>query len=99
MKALSPDVSALLDKLYNLRGEDSIVLVEMDKQKDKAEETKARTTEEKKNLQEKIADLEKQHEELNDQGEKLIELLSGIDRDEYATVLDRLRIDFKYQKR
>jgi len=97
MKALSPDVSALLDKLYNLRGEDSIVLVEMDKQKDKAEETKARTTEEKKNLQEKIADLEKQHEELNDQGEKLIELLSGIDRDEYATVLDRLRIDFNPQ--
>lgn len=97
MKALSPDVSALLDKLYNLRGEDSVVLVEMDKQKDKAEETKARTTEEKKNLQEKIADLEKQNEELNDQGEKLVELLSGIDRDEYATVLDRLRIDFDPQ--
>lgn len=97
MKALSPDVSALLDKLYNLRGEDSIVLVEMDKQKDKAEETKARTTEEKKNLQDKIADLEKQNEELNDQGEKLIELLSGINRSEYATVLDRLRIDFDPQ--
>jgi hypothetical protein len=94
MKALSPDVSALLDKLYNLRGEDSVVLVEMDKQKEKAEETKARTTEEKKNLQEKIADLEKQHEELNDQGDKLIDLLSGINRDDYATVLDRLRIDF-----
>lgn len=97
MKALSPDVSALLDKLYNLRGEDSIVLVEMDKQKAKAEETKARTTEEKKNLQDKIADLEKQNEELNDQGEKLIELLSGINRSEYATVLDRLRIDFDPQ--
>ncbi len=94
MKALAPDVSSLLDKLYNLRGEDSVVLVEMDKQKNKAEETKARTTEEKKNLQEKIADLEKQHEELNDQGEKLIELLTGIDREEYATVLDRLHIDF-----
>jgi hypothetical protein len=97
MKALSPDVSALLDKLYNLRGEDSVVLVEMDKQKNKAEETKARTTEEKKNLQERIADLEKQHEELNDQGDKLIELLSGINRDDYATVLDRLRIDFDPQ--
>ena len=94
MKALAPDVSSLLDKLYNLRGEDSVVLVEMDKQKNKEEETKARTTEEKKNLQEKIADLEKQHEELNDQGEKLIELLTGIDREEYATVLDRLHIDF-----
>lgn len=97
MKALSPEVSALLDKLYNLRGEDSVVLVEMDKQKNKAEETKTRTTEEKKNLQEKIADLEKQNEELNEQGEKLIDLLSGINRNEYATVLDRLRIDFDPQ--
>lgn len=97
MKASSTDVSALLDKLYNLRGEDSVVLSEMDKQKDKAEETKERTTEEKKNLQDKIADLEKQHEELNDQGEKLRDLLSGINREEYATVLDRLHIDFDPQ--
>lgn len=97
MKALSPEVSALLDKLYNLRGEDSFVLVEMDKQKSKAEETKARTTEEKKNLQEKIAGLEKQNEELNDQGEKLVDLLSKINRNDYATVLDRLRIDFDPQ--
>ncbi len=97
MKALSPEISALLDKLYNLRGEDSVVLVEMDKQKNKAEETKTRTTEEKKELQEKIADLEKQHEELNDQGDKLISLLSGINRDDYATVLDRLKIDFDPQ--
>ena len=29
MKALSPEVSALLDKLYNLRGEDSVILVDM----------------------------------------------------------------------
>ena len=97
MKILSPEVSTLLDKLYNLRGEDSVILVEMDKQKEKAEETKTRTTEEKKELQEKIADLEKQHEELNDQGDKLVALLSGINRDDYATVLDRLRIDFDPQ--
>ena len=94
MKALSPEVRALLGKLYNLRGEDSVVLVEMDKQKSIAENTKERTTSQKKQLQDKIADLEKQHEELEAQGEKLINLLSGIDRDAYATVLDRLEIDF-----
>ncbi len=94
MKALSPEVSALLDKLYNLRGEDSVILVDMYKQKNKAEETKERTTEEKKELQEKIADLEQLNEALNDQGDKLISVLSGIDRSEYAIVLDRLRIDF-----
>ena len=97
MKALSPEETTLLDKWYNLRGEDSFILVEMDKQKEKAEETKARTTEEKKHLQEKIADLEKQNEELNEQGEKLVDLLSAIDRKDYATVLDRLRIDFDPQ--
>lgn len=94
MKALSSDVTALIDKLYNLRGEDSVVLVAMDKEKAKAEETKERTTTEKKELQDKIADLEKQHEELDEQGEKLVNLLSGIDRNDYATVLDRLHIDF-----
>ncbi len=97
MKALSPEVSALLDKLYNLRGEDSLVLVEMDKQKSKAEETKARTMEEKKELQARISDLEKQNEQLNEQGGKLVDLLSRINRNEYATVLDRLRIDFDPQ--
>ena len=94
MKALSPEVSALLDKLYNLRGEDSVILVDMYKQKHKAEETKERTTEEKKELQEKIADLEQLNEALNDQGDKLVSVLSGIDRSEYAIVLDRLKIDF-----
>ena len=94
MKTLTPEVSGLLDKLYNLRGEDSVILVEMEKQKNKAEETKERTTNEKKNLQQKISELEKLHEELDEQGEKLKEVLSGINRDDYKTVLDRLRIDF-----
>jgi len=94
MKTLSPEVNALLDKLYNLRGEDSVILVEMEKQKRKAEETRERTTEQKKDLQKKISEFEKLHEELDEQGEKLKEVLSGIHREEYKTVLDRLRIDF-----
>lgn len=97
MKALSPEVSALLDKLYNLRGEDSVLLVEMDKQKNKAVETKTRTTIEKKELQDKIANLEKLHNELTDQGERLADLLSGINRNDYLTVLTRLNLDFDPQ--
>ena len=93
MKALSLETTKLLDKMYNLRGKDS-VLVEMDKQKDKAEKTLERTTEEKSNLQDKIAKLETQHEELENQGEKLKEVLSGIDRNEFAVVLDSLKINF-----
>lgn len=94
MKALSLETTKLLDKMYNLRGKDSVVLVEMDKQKDKAENTLERTTEEKSNLQDKIAKLETQHEELENQGEKLKEVLSGIDRNEFAVVLDSLKINF-----
>lgn len=97
MKALSPEVSALLDKLYNLRGEDSVLLVEMDKQKNKAVETKTRTTGEKKDLQDKIANLEKLHDELAEQGERLSDLLSGINRNDYLTVLTRLNLDFDPQ--
>lgn len=97
MKALSPEVSALLDKLYNLRGDDSVVLVEMNRQRNRAVETKTRTTEEKKELQARIAGLEKLYNDLNSQGEKLTTLLSEIDRNDYATVLDRLDIDFNPQ--
>ena len=39
MKALSLETSKLLDKMYNLRGKDSVILVEMDKQKEKANKT------------------------------------------------------------
>ena len=98
MKALSPEVSALLDKLYNLRGDDSVVLVEMNRQRNRAVETKTRTTEEKKELQTRIANLEKLYNDLNSQGEKLSSLLLGIDRNEYATVLERLDIDFNPQE-
>ena len=85
---------SLLDKLYNLRGSDSDILKEMDRQKEKAEETKARTTEEKGKLQTDIADLKKLREELQDQGEKFKETLQGIHKEDYETVLSRLRIDF-----
>ena len=94
MKALSLETTKLLDKMYNLRGSDSVILVEMDKQKDKAEETLERTTVQKGELQTQIANLEKQHEELATQGDKLKEALSGINREEFATVLDSLKIDF-----
>ncbi len=85
---------ALLDKLYNLRGEDSSILKEMDEQRIEAEETKEKTTEQKKVLQNKIADLKTSREELEAQGEKFKTMLQGINREDYETVLTRLQIDF-----
>ncbi len=94
---MAVSTESLLDKLYNLRGEDSNILKEMNQQKNKAEETKKRTTEQKGILQKNIEDLKKQREELEDQGEKFKEMLQGIHRDDYETVLTRLRIDFDPQ--
>ena len=88
------NTETLLDKLYNLRGSDSEILKEMDRQKNKAEETRDRTTEEKGKLQTDIAEFKKQREELEEQGEKFKELLQGIHKEDFETVLTRLRIDF-----
>lgn len=94
MKTSSLEVTKLLDKLYNLRGNDSVVLKEMESAKALAEETRDRTTEEKKTLQEKIAGLESDSKVLNEQGKKLIEVISAIKKSDYETVIDRLNIDF-----
>ena len=94
MKILSPEVMRLLDKLYNLRGSDSVVFKEMESAHEKALETKERTTKEKSALQEKIANLESDSKNLSDQGRKLMEVLKGIDKSAYETVIDRLHINF-----
>lgn len=94
MKTSTLEVTKLLDKLYNLRGSDSVVLKEMESAKFLAEETKERTTKEKSSLQERIAGLQNDSKELNEQGKKLIEVLKGIDKNAYETVITRLGINF-----
>ncbi len=91
---MTVNTETLLDKLYNLRGADSDILKEMDRQKAKAEATKARTTDEKANLQKNIADLKKQRKELEEQGAKFKEVLGSIHREDYETVLSKLNVDF-----
>lgn len=94
MKTSQVEVNKLLDKLYNLRGSDSVVLKEMESERIASEATRDRTTEEKSALQDKIAELQNDSKELNEQGKKLIEVLNGIDKKAYETVIDRLEINF-----
>lgn len=94
MHTSSLEVTKLLDKLYNLRGSDSVVFKEMESAHNEAEATKDRTTEEKSALQEKIAGLEEESKNLSEQGKKLIEVLSNIDKSSFETVIERLNIDF-----
>lgn len=94
MKVLPNETSALLDKLYNLRGENSYILVEMEKERQIAEETKEKTAKEKEELQEKIASLTNEETLLAEQGAHLRDVLSGINPDDFRVVLDKLNIDF-----
>lgn len=94
MKMLSSEVKTLLDKLYNLRGEDSVILAKMNKEREEAIETGERTKNEKEVLLSKIDKLTKEEETLQEEGNKLTSILSNINRDDFANVLDRLQIDF-----
>ena len=94
MKMLSSEVRVLLDKLYNLRGEDSVILSKMNKEREEALETTKRTKEEKESLLKKIENLTKEEQTLQEEGDKLSNLLSGINKHDFDTVLERLQIDF-----
>lgn len=94
MKMLTAEITKLLDKLYNLRGEDSVILVKMNKEREEAIETGERTKNEKEVLIDKIEKLTKEEKTLEEEGNKLTSLLSNINRDDFANVLDRLHIDF-----
>lgn len=90
--------NGLLDKLYNLRGEDSVILVKMEKEREKATETKERTTAEKQTLQERIESLNEEERILGEEGEKLISALSRIRTEDFKIVLEKLGIDFNPDK-
>ena len=94
MKVLSTEVRTLLDKLYNLRGEDSVILTKMTKERQDAIETQERTKNEKEVLLKDIEKLTAEEKTLADEGAKLTAVLSSINKNDFATVLDRLHIDF-----
>ncbi len=98
MKMLSSEITKLLDKLYNLRGDDSVILSKMEKERELAEETKERTLKEKESLQDKIETLDKEESILESEGENLVSTLSRIKSDDFKTVLNKLNVDFNPEK-
>ena len=94
MKVLSAEMTSLLDKLYNLRGKDSVVLASMDKEKEAAVETRDKTSSLKAELQAKINTLTEEENILADEGAKLQAALSAINKKEFATIITHLDIDF-----
>ena len=98
MKMLTAEITKLLDKLYNLRGKDSVILSKMEIEKSKAEETKERTASEKTILQEKIESLTAEERILAEEGEKLVSVLSNIKTEDFKIVLEKLKVDFNPDK-
>lgn len=94
MNTLTNEVIKLLDKLYNLRGEDSVILTQMEEERSAAEETKLRTSKEKELLQEKISRLANEESSLKEQGERLSSVLANINEADYQLVIERLGLDF-----
>jgi len=72
MKMLSKEVESLLDRLYNLRSSDSVIISKMNKERDEAIETGERTKKEKETLLVKIDELSKDADTLQDEGAKLL---------------------------
>ncbi len=95
MKMITNEVKGLLDKLYNLRGEDSVILKQMNKERQNAIETQERTKNEKEVLLKEIDRLTNEEAILAEQGNKLMDVLSNINRDDFAFVLEALKIDFE----
>ena len=94
MKVLNAEMTSLLDKLYNLRGSDSVVLVSMEKEREAALETKDKTSVLKTELQDKINNLTAEENVLADEGAKLQAALSAINKEQFSTVIEHLGIDF-----
>lgn len=94
MKNLNSEMKNLLDKLYNLRGEDSLVLVSIDKEKNEAVKTKERTSKRTTELTEQIDKLENEGQVLAKEGENFKSALETIRKDDFVNVLRELNIAF-----
>ncbi len=94
MKNIGLEVRNLLDKLYNLKSDDSIILEKIKSEKEVAEATKVRTTSEKESLTEKISGLENEEVLLTEEGELLKEALKNVNRSSFNVVLNKIGIDF-----
>ena len=91
---LNSEMRMLLDKLYNLRGEDSVVLVSMDKERDQAIKTKERTSKRTTELTSQIEKLESEGHILAKEGESFKSALETIRKDDFINVLKELDIAF-----
>ena len=94
MSNIKEETRILLDKLYNLKSNESVILANMNYEKKQAEETKSRTAKEKSSLEAKIQTLSAEEKLLGEQGNSLINVLKNFNNEDFSTVLEKLDIEF-----
>ena len=94
MTVLNSEMISLLDKLYNLRGSDSAILVSMEQERGQALKTCDETSLLKTELQTQINELGNKQNSLQMEGNKLQSVLSAINADDFKVVIDELNLDF-----
>lgn len=97
MKNVDVEAKVLLDKLYNLRGKDSIILTKMDDERVLAEDTQKRTADEKLVIAAKVKELSDEEVLLAKDGELLKDALKNINKESFGKVFSKLSIDFDPQ--
>lgn len=94
MKIINDETRKLLDKLYNLRGKDSVVLFGIEEEYKTAQATKEKALKEKTELENSINKLASDEKILADQGERLKNILKSINPEDFAVLIKRLNLDF-----
>lgn len=91
---MKSETKKLLDRLYNLRGNDSVVLFDIEQESKTAEQTRDSAEKEKKELETSIEKLAYDANILEEQGERLKNILKTLNQEDFSVIVDRLHLDF-----
>ena len=94
MNKLTTDYINLLDRIYNLRGSDSVILKDIDDHVTFATSVYDETEKTRVDFQNNISRLKDEVEQLSSEGERLRIVLGDIHENDFSHVLDVLKIDF-----
>ncbi len=94
MKTINDETRKLLDRLYNLRGKDSVVLFGIEQECKEAETTREKCAVKKEELEKSINKLASDENILAEQGERLKGILKSINPEDFEVLIKRLSLDF-----
>lgn len=94
MASLTRSEMNLLEKLYNLRGEDSTILKNIEQDAESVDKQKTQKEEESKAVEEKIEALTKTIQDLKDTSDSFVARFSDCKRSDYETLLTVIDLPF-----